>query len=67
MFKCVDCYHESSLFKLKVTGQDRGSYTYKAICPSCGSEKVNALPGPHEKDIRIIDVISDVANRKQAS
>ena len=53
MLKCVDCNYEGEVFKGKVAGRKQGSFTYKAICPKCSSEKVNVLPGSKEKDIKI--------------
>ena len=53
MFNCVDCGYIAKVFNGKVAGIDKGSFTYKAICPKCGSEKVNVLPGTKEKAIRI--------------
>ena len=53
MFECVDCRHKGKIFKGRVLGTERGSLTYKVICPKCGSEKINVLPGVHEKDIMI--------------
>jgi len=56
MFHCVDCDYKDRIFHVKVVELDQNSWTYKAICPECASEKVNVLPGPHEEDIRIVDV-----------
>lgn len=60
MFECVDCGFRGSVFNGEVVGSDQGAFTFRAKCPRCGSMKVNILPGPHERDLRIgLEVNSD--------
>ena len=53
MFKCVDCGYQGSKFNVKVIGPHKGALSYVAVCPRCGSQKVNPLPGYREEDVRI--------------
>lgn len=53
MFKCIDCGYEGQTFHAEVASFNRGSYTYMAKCPQCGSKKVNPIGTLKEKDLRI--------------
>ena len=53
VFKCVECGYEGDKFYVMLDGCSRGSLTYVAKCPRCGSRKVNTVSGYYIDELRI--------------